>query len=322
MINTLNLLDTSVSTDNLGDLIIVDSIRRVLSKELSQRYVTSVSTHDSVGRVGRDLIRKADVNLLLGTNALTSKNRVGKPDMWRVKHWDVSALKNSVVLCGVGWRNYQQEVKKRQAKFYHNILKTDMLHSVRDSHAENMLKSIGIDNVLNTTCPTTWCLTPQHCKAIPTQQANTVVFTLTRHKGAKEDIKLIEYLIKLYDIVYFWPQQIEDTIYLESIASNSQFKSIRHIPASLAAFDNFLQETDTDFVGTRLHGGIRAMQYKRRSYIIGIDNRAKEIAKDINLPVLNRDEIESLPSIMESDISMDITLPTEKIDKWRSQFAI
>ncbi|MDO6719346.1 polysaccharide pyruvyl transferase family protein [Psychrosphaera sp. 1_MG-2023] len=319
MISHLNLLDTSISTDNLGDIIIVDSIRNQLADILSQQYVTNVSTHDSMGAVGRRLCREADINMLLGTNALTSKNRVGKKDMWRLRLWDISSLANKVVLCGVGWRNYQTEVKTRQAKFYRNILNGEYIHSVRDSHAESMLKSIGINNVLNTTCPTTWSLNQNHCATIPQGQAPNVVFTLTRHKKADEDKQMIRYLLSLYNNVYFWPQQIEDTDYLKTLVDASTFTDIHLLAPSLLAFDLFLQTTDTDFIGTRLHGGIRALQLKRRSFIIGIDNRAREIAKDINLPVLLRQEIENLPQLISSNYETAIKLPIENITKWRNQ---
>lgn len=54
-----------------------------------------------------------------------------------------------------------------------------------------------------------------------------------------------------------------------------------------------------DFVGTRLHGGIRAMQHKQRAIIIEIDNRAKEIS---------------------SRFENDIQIPFDKVNQWKDQF--
>lgn len=315
----INLLDTSISTDNLGDIIIVDSIRNELTDIMSKHYVTNVSTHDYIGSVGRQLCRDADINLLLGTNALTSKNRVGKKDMWRLRRWDLPALTKKVVLCGVGWRNYQTEVKTKQAKFYRNILSAEHIHSVRDNHAESILKSIGVTNVLNTSCPTTWSLDQIHCQQIPTGQAPNVVFTLTRHKRADEDRQMIRYLLSFYENVYFWPQQIEDADYLKTLVDELTFNNITLLAPSLMALDLFLKTIETDFIGTRLHGGIRALQFKKRSFIIGIDNRATEIAKDINLPVLPREEIENLPQLIASNYKTKIKLPFENIKKWCEQ---
>ena len=48
-----------------------------------------------------------------------------------------------------------------------------------------------------------------------------------------------------------------------------------------------------DYVGTRLHAGIRALQHKKRTIIIGIDNRAIEKAKDFNLTVIDRKNIKN-----------------------------
>ena len=53
---------------------------------------------------------------------------------------------------------------------------------------------------------------------------------------------------------------------------------------TLEAFDNLLEsEIDLDYIGTRLHAGIRAIQKKRRSIIIGVDNRALEMQKTLIL---------------------------------------
>jgi hypothetical protein len=43
---------------------------------------------------------------------------------------------------------------------------------------------------------------------------------------------------------------------------------------------------DVDFVGARLHGGIRALQRGRRTLTIALDNRAREIAGDTGMPVV------------------------------------
>ena len=45
-----------------------------------------------------------------------------------------------------------------------------------------------------------------------------------------------------------------------------------------AETDALIQDTECDYIGTRLHGGIRALQHGRRSLILSVDNRAVVLA--------------------------------------------
>lgn len=321
--NRLNLLDTTVTTDNLGDLIIYDSIIKELAQVLEKIYVTNVSTHDSIGEVGRKAIKDSPISMMLGTNVLTGKYRINKRDMWRINGKDVKALAGKVLLCGTGWRKYQNKISFRQKRFYQKILNPDCLHSVRDSHSVAMLESIGIRNVVNTTCPTAWSLTEKHCLKIPAEKSEQVIFTLTRHKPDPADAAWVSSLLENYKEVFFWSQQVGDDDYLNQLVQSSSMKNkIRIIPPSLAAYDRFLAGNDSqvDFVGTRLHGGIRAMQHGHRSIIISVDNRATEIAKDINLPVVERQDIEGISQMINTEFKTQIHLPDDEIKRWKSQF--
>lgn len=59
----------------------------------------------------------------------------------------------------------------------------------------------------------------------------------------------------------------------------------------------------------------------KRSLIIAVDNRAKEISKDTNLPVIGREEVkEKLESMINNTWRMEINLPVENIRRWKAQF--
>ena len=75
-----------------------------------------------------------------------------------------------------------------------------------------------------------------------------------------------------------------------------------------------------DYVGTRLHGGIRALQKNIRTIIIGVDNRALEKKKDFHLPVIDRNEIEDLEYLIQKDYKLDIKLPNDNINKFKKSF--
>ena len=61
-------------------------------------------------------------------------------------------------LCS-GWRGaqkYGQHIGAYTAHIYKRILSSEFMHSVRDSFTEEQLRSVGINNVINTGCPTMW----------------------------------------------------------------------------------------------------------------------------------------------------------------------
>ena len=222
---------------------------------------------------------------------------------------------------GVGWWQYQGHPNIYTKYLYKKVLSKNAIHSVRDSFTENMLKSIGITNVFNTGCPTIWGLDKDHCISIPRDKAENVVFTITDYKkDHRSDQKLIETLSNSYNDLYFWPQGSLDTSYLHDLCNTN---NIFVLPPTLEAYDNLLKDKamDIDFVGTRLHAGIRAMQFKRRSVIIAVDNRATEMGADFNIPVISRSEIDKIDTMLNSSWETAIKLPYENIDNWKKQFS-
>jgi len=80
-------------------------------------------------------------------------------------------------------------------------------------------------------------------------------------------------------------------------------------------------ESNLDFVGTRLHAGIHALNLGHRTIIVAIDNRAKEMGKDTNLPIISREDvIDKLEGMINSEIKTEILLPKENIKRWKDQF--
>lgn len=77
-----------------------------------------------------------------------------------------------------------------------------------------------------------------------------------------------------------------------------------------------------DYVGTQLHAGIRALQKKRRSVILGVDNRADEKAKSYNLNVVNRKGFSQITAAITSPLEVDIKLPLDNIAKFKNQFKV
>lgn len=311
---TITILDTTVASDNLGDQIILDAVKDVLQEVLPEAYPYHVATHEYMTRISKSLLAKSDVAFVAGTNILASNMEARV--LWKLNPWDAFAFRDTILL-GCGWMNYMKQPNTYSRWLLKRVLADRYIHSVRDSYTEEKLRSLG-KQVVNTSCPTMWRLTPEHCQHVPTSKAPAVVTTLTFYlRRPEEDGEMLRMLKDRYATVYFWPQQREDMAYFESLGVSG----VRYVNPSLSAYNRFLDNEDVDFVGTRLHGGIRALQKHRRALIVRVDNRATEIAKDTGLPTMERKDFVHMNEWISGSETPDIRLPTANIARWKQQFA-
>ena len=283
------LFDTSICTDNLGDYLIMEAIKIELRKFFPNDFFIHIPTHDKLGENSINKIKISDFKFVCGTNLLSSN--MNSYNQWKINIWYSKFIAN-VILIGVGWWQYQNSPNFYTRLLLNKILHKKYLHSVRDNYTVDKLKAIGFKNVINTGCPTLWNLNNRHCSLILNRKSENVLFTLTDYnKDYKKDLELIKILKNNYDRIYFWPQGLNDYEYLSTILKSYK-NNIIYVSPNIEELNKLLSsEIKFDYVGTRLHAGIRAMQYKRRTIIIGIDNRAIELARDFNLPLIKREEI-------------------------------
>lgn len=315
--NYICLFDTSIASLNVGDFIIMDAVKKQLSLIDKLPQLVSLPTHDNFGKEGRKIMSTAEFSLVGGTNLLSSE--LLKYRQWKFKFTDLAYMRNCILM-GVGWWQYQNKPDLISEVIWKRILHKEMIHSVRDSFTQNQLKSIGVTNVINTGCPTMWQLTPEHCSTISEGIGKRVVFTLTDYnQDLIADGNLITSLKQNYEEVVFWPQGSEDIYYFNKFEEKIR-ANILILPPQLSALDEHLCLENTDYIGTRLHAGIRALQHKVRTLIIGIDNRAIEKSKDFNLPVLARKDIDNINKKINEKCGIEINMPWENINAWKSQF--
>ena len=314
----IGVMDTGVATENSGDLIIMDAAKRELEKILIDYQLLYFPTHEKLSCHSYKLQKLVEINVACGTNLLHS--HMGIVKQWNISIFDALKIK-PVVLFGVGWRSQSKRKTDLFTKWLlRKVLSNNYLHSVRDSYAQGQLNSIGIRNVINTGCPTTWALTEEQCSKIPTKKGENAVVVLTDYSRNEKDIKLMDFVCSNYKKVYFWCQGTHDHEYLNTLGFESQ---VELIPSSLFAYNQLLSDRSLslDYVGTRLHGGIYALKHKRRSVIVGVDHRANEMGKDLNLPVVDRYAPDGiLENMIKREFETKIILPLENIQNWISQF--
>jgi hypothetical protein len=320
----ITVYDTATGSLNIGDHIIMEAAKKELDSMFMEEMFDYFATHKVLTKEELNRAWLNPLAFVCGTNLLRGSWRFkAEKNQWSISFLDGFKMQPAILL-GVGWNNYRKKTKLRAKIFYRNSLRKDILHSVRDNYTKDKLASCGIHNVINTGCPTLWNLDNNHLSTIPKAKSGAVVFTLTDYrKDISLDKKIINILKSQYEHVYFWPQGSKDTSYLiEDIGSDNDVETsdILILEESLAAFDTLLQNKEVDYVGTRLHAGIRALQKSKRSIIIGVDNRAIEMRKDFNLPVVEREQIEELNMWIHNDWQPSLNIPWKEIERWKSQF--
>lgn len=317
------LFEPSISTLNLGDYIIVEAVKKELGFLLNKAFVVEQSTQTPVmhfyQKKGTRMIRTrdADYKFVCGSNLIWQ-------NMWKANpQWNHNIFNcaNQIgsILVAVGSCTTLEKLNLYSRTLYRKVLNKDYIHSVRDEATKNRLESIGI-KCINTGCITTWGLNAEHCKKIPKNKADKVVFTLTDYcQDEDKDKKMVEILLKNYKEVYFWPQGAYDYDYIEKLG---YLDRVKILPAKIEAMRSLLQAGSIDYVGTRLHGGIFAMQYFVRSIILIIDNRAREMRENYNLPTVERENVEELDELINSSWETSININTEAINAWKKQFEI
>ncbi|MEM4407029.1 MAG: polysaccharide pyruvyl transferase family protein [Candidatus Methanomethylicaceae archaeon] len=318
------LLDITIADTNLGNVIIMSAAEKHLRKVFPHAFFVRVSSFDGLGPPAKELVREADHIFLCGANTLYSHIWLFKP--WRIGIRDALLMRNKVITVGVGWMRH-----KRLSEFwmapdpytrvvYQLALSKEHHHSVRDNYAERRLSELGF-MVLNTGCPSLWSLSREHCEGIPKEKGASVVTTLTCYRqdlGA--DRMLFNILRRSYDKVYFWAQQPKDWAYAQMVFGKDK-EAVEFLPPSLEALDELLtSEASVDYVGTRLHAGIRALQRQRRTIIVGVDDRSLEMKKDFNLPVVLRGEWELLEEWVHKPLEIRVRVPEQNIRSFMEQF--
>jgi hypothetical protein len=153
---------------------------------------------------------------------------------------------------------------------------------------------------------------------IPTSKADDVLLMLTDYnKNRPADRQLLDLLFAQYKRVYFWPQGGGDARYLAEFSRPAIL-----LDRSLAALEQLLLRAEPiDYIGTRLHGGIKCLEHGRRSLVLGIDNRATEIAGDTGLPVIARSDLDLLQSWIAGSQPLRLTINGAAVERWKRELS-
>lgn len=320
---TTILFDPGIRSLNKGDEIIMRSAERQLSPITDGTFIIKSATHAPAMTWYQNLgynkqfriYDNAEYKFICGSNLLWKDMFKLRPSL-NVNPFNSRIYRGSV-LVGVGTGNIKGRTGIYTRRLYDQILSHKYKHSVRDEKTKEFLQQLGLQ-AINTGCPTMWGFTDDFCRQVPQERSSRVVFTLTDYcKDKKADQYLIDTLQKEYKEVYVWLQGAFDAEYYESF---SRTEKIHVISSSVDAYSKLLSEDDLDYVGTRLHAGMFALQHKKRTIVIAVDHRVRDMKADYNIPTVERASLKDLSKTINSTFATRINIREDAIEEWKSQF--
>lgn len=328
--NDIVLLDPALQdhegnpSTNLGDLIISESNLAVLNYLFPGKEIIRLSSHSFLEKKHRDMINQSRYCFVGGTNILGSDMMT-----WRLLQlrkgrllWLFPGVNNLILMSG-GWgQGYGLPITFKTKELYKRILHKEILHSVRDLYTENKLLTETKVKAIHTSCASAWRLNGLETNLHKTE--SDCLFTITDYaKNEEEDNSFIEQLIASFQRLYFFPQGAMDTEYLHSLpVYKNNREKFAELPRSYTEYKAFVKSQSFVYIGTRLHGGILCLDHQHPALILGTDNRAKEMAKSIYLPVISRNDTASLARWLNREklFEHNIELPLNNIKTWKEQF--
>lgn len=305
-----------LGSDNVGDEIIIESINREFNNLRIAGQRIDIPSHYYPGRLGRSYLSECNFAFAAGSNMLGFKDYLRR--QWKVSNWDLIHHKNKILLFGVGWQSYTAKPNWFNKWALNRMLDHVGPHSVRDEYTKKTLQKMGFSNVYNTGCPTMWELVdkiPDINKQPPSER---VIYTITHYnKNIKRDIAWLNKLQNCYQELIFWPQSFADEVYHSELEKHTFIKSVK-LPCELSSLKRVLTDVDVDYIGTRLHAGVYAMQHRRRALILAIDNRATEISTDTALPIFNCDDLKKIENLSKGEIDFNLSINMREISNFKN----
>jgi polysaccharide pyruvyl transferase WcaK-like protein len=188
MASVIAFINPAVSTENVGDLFIVDSLKRIIRHDRERSF--DVDPRKPIPQRDIDRINsEADAAVICGTNLWYK--RMPKPGRWMVSLADLNAIKVPIVPLGVGTTRHSEDDNDFEPETLAQIKRIHdscAVGSARDVRTAEVLNKAGIRNVAMTGCPTLFrSLAPVWRLRAPRADAKKVVVTV--RKGAAKNVR-------------------------------------------------------------------------------------------------------------------------------------
>jgi hypothetical protein len=275
----LAFINPSLSTTNVGDLFIEDSVKRILVYDF-QRSI-DVDPRRPLKPIDIERINATDAAVIVGTNLWY--RRMPKPGRWQLTLADLKRVRVPIIPLGVGTTRHAGEDNGFEPE---TLAQIRWIHeqcavaSARDERTAEALREAGIRNVSMTGCPTLYrSLSPVWTLRTPGRPGRVVV---TVRKGQKKNVR---HLLRLLT------QQGLGTIVAGQQPSDRfvrRWPPLTPMAPLLHAYDVSpylsLVETSVGAIGWRLHGNMLHLAHGNPAVFFANCSRAESFCRSFGLP--------------------------------------
>jgi hypothetical protein len=293
MSRVIAFINPAVSTENVGDLFIIDSIKRILRFDTEKSFDV-----DPRKPVPRDVIdrvnREADAAVICGTNLWYK--RMPKPGRWMLSLDDLCAMKVPVLPLGVGTTRHDDDDNEFEPDTLAQIRQIHTscaLGSARDVRTAEVLESAGIKNVSITGCPTLFRSLAPQWKLRQKPGAKKIVVTV--RKGAAKNVRklLKELTSRGYEPVIAAQQDGDNFL------AGPTIPLVRKSWPTLYEYDIrpylALVEEAVGAIGWRLHGNMIHLAHGNPGLLFSNCSRGESFCETFGLPVVSSPDHVELP---------------------------
>ena len=282
MAQTLAFINPSLTTGNVGDLFIADSVKRILRFDRATSF--DVDPRRPLSPVDIERINAADAAIIVGTNLWYRD--MPKPGRWQLSFDDLRRIRVPIIPLGMGTTRHPGEDNGfgpdtcAQLRLIHASC---AVGSARDPRTALALAQAGIRNVSVTGCPTlfhslqpTWELRrPMHTRRI----------VLTVRKGQKRNVHALLRLVRRRGLVpVVAAQQADDRLLCRGIPF------VRSVVPTLFRFATApyrqLVEQSCGAIGWRLHGNMIHLAHGNPAMLFSNCSRGASFCELFGLPTM------------------------------------
>lgn len=290
MPSTIAFINPAVSTENVGDLFIVDSLKRILDFNAEQSFDV-----DPRKPISRDIIdqinREADAAVICGTNLWYE--RMPRPGRWMLTLDDLRAIKVPIVPWGIGTTrhsDHDNDFEPDTLAQIQTIHASCAIGSARDVRTAEVLQRAGIQNVSMTGCPTlfgslapTWSL-----RRKPT--ARKVVVTV--RKGAAKNVRRLLKELTRRGLEPVIAAQQEPDNFLASPLLRKSWPTLYQY--DIRPYLELVEEA-IGAIGWRLHGNMIHLARGNPAILFSNCSRGESFCETFSLPVMPSPDRIELP---------------------------
>jgi hypothetical protein len=193
MARVLAFINPSLSTRNVGDLFIEDSVKRILVFDRANSI--DIDPRKPITQAQLDAINRTEAAVIAGTNLwYRDMPRAGR---WRFSLADLNKIRVPIIPFGVGTTRHFGEDNGFEGE---TLAQLKRIHtscpvaSARDWRTVEALEGAGIRNVVMTGCPTLFRTLAPTWQLHPFQESRPIVLTV--RKGQRPNVRTLIRLMR------------------------------------------------------------------------------------------------------------------------------